>query len=362
MQTHNDNINTNTACHIKVAFNNEFRRFTLRTIQFSQLEANLRSLFSLGDTPFQVQFQDDEDDWILLSSDQELQHAVELTGNLLRLKIVHPPVSSENDLVFGAGDLKRLRLVRRPGPKNPTEPARPVTVPENGEAGDLDLGRRGPARLKLIRRPGPKNPTEPARPVTVPENGEAGDLDLGRRGPARLKLIRRPGPKNPTEPARPVRPVTVRENEEHINRAGNLKTRLRLVHPVIKERTESTASSGEEERVIGRAGPRLRLVKLPVVKNPQEPARCAAPSKNEEQGSRACPRLRLVKMPVVENTQEPTPSENEEQGSRACARLRLVKAPVVGNLQEPQCVLRRERRGCGRGKLTVCEVVQVVSL
>eukprot|EP01127_Copromyxa_protea_P022384 TRINITY_DN79_c0_g1_i1.p1 TRINITY_DN79_c0_g1~~TRINITY_DN79_c0_g1_i1.p1 ORF type:complete len:285 (-),score=47.96 TRINITY_DN79_c0_g1_i1:56-910(-) len=284
MQTHNDNINTNTACHIKVAFNNEFRRFTLRTIQFSQLEANLRSLFSLGDTPFQVQFQDDEDDWILLSSDQELQHAVELTGNLLRLKIVHPPVSSENDLVFGAGDLKRLRLVRRPGPKNPTEPARPV------------------------------------------------------------------------------RPVTVRENEEHINRAGNLKTRLRLVHPVIKERTESTASSGEEERVIGRAGPRLRLVKLPVVKNPQEPARCAAPSKNEEQGSRACPRLRLVKMPVVENTQEPTPSENEEQGSRACARLRLVKAPVVGNLQEPQCVLRRERRGCGRGKLTVCEVVQVVSL
>jgi hypothetical protein len=85
-------INNNAASlvtstrHVKVSHNDEFRRFTLQTLSFAHLEETLRTLYSLDNALLKVKFQDDENDWVLMSSDQELQYAAELSGNPLRLR------------------------------------------------------------------------------------------------------------------------------------------------------------------------------------------------------------------------------------------------------------------------------------
>jgi len=78
------NIETN-AIHIKVEYNNEFRRFSLEP-SFHSLTATLRRSFCLV-SPLQIKFLDDEEDWVVISSDQELLYAVELNGSPLRLSI-----------------------------------------------------------------------------------------------------------------------------------------------------------------------------------------------------------------------------------------------------------------------------------
>jgi len=73
--------------HVKVSHNDEFRRFTLQTLSFAHLEETLRTLYCLDSAiPIKVKFQDDENDWVLVSSDDELQYATELSGNPLRLR------------------------------------------------------------------------------------------------------------------------------------------------------------------------------------------------------------------------------------------------------------------------------------
>jgi len=73
--------------HVKVAYNGEYRRFALPSLQFAQLEDTLRTLYNLGSSQFKVKFQDDENDWVVLSTDEELKYAIELTGNPIRLTI-----------------------------------------------------------------------------------------------------------------------------------------------------------------------------------------------------------------------------------------------------------------------------------
>jgi len=79
--------NNTLSRHVKVAYKGEFRRFALPSLQFSQLEDTLRTLYNLGSASFKVKFQDDENDWVVLSTDEELKYAVELTGNPIRLTI-----------------------------------------------------------------------------------------------------------------------------------------------------------------------------------------------------------------------------------------------------------------------------------
>lgn len=76
----------NTPVHIKVAYENEFRRFLLDPVSFAQLDSTLKTLFSLN-TGFRIKFQDDENDWVLLTTDQELEYATELSGSPLRLQV-----------------------------------------------------------------------------------------------------------------------------------------------------------------------------------------------------------------------------------------------------------------------------------
>jgi len=85
MQT-TQTIQTNAPVHVKVALDNEFRRFLLNPISFEQLENTLKTLFSLQ-SEFRIKFQDDENDWVLITTDQELVYATELSGSPLRLQV-----------------------------------------------------------------------------------------------------------------------------------------------------------------------------------------------------------------------------------------------------------------------------------
>jgi len=86
MQTNTTTSNIRSPVHIKVAHENEFRRFLLTPVSFEQLETTLKALFNLTNE-VRIKFQDDENDWVLLSTDQELVYATELSGSPLRLQL-----------------------------------------------------------------------------------------------------------------------------------------------------------------------------------------------------------------------------------------------------------------------------------
>jgi hypothetical protein len=110
--------------HVKVAYVNEFRRFLLTPVSFDQLATTLKTLFNLQGE-FRIKFQDDENDWVLLTTDQELLYATELSGTPLRLSItlLDPTVktSAENARRGGHGHGCRGRGQGRGGFKSPEE-------------------------------------------------------------------------------------------------------------------------------------------------------------------------------------------------------------------------------------------------
>jgi len=64
------------------------RRFTFSDEKFIELEKVIRTIYSVPtDVLIKVQFMDDENDWVVISSDCELQHALQLVSGLLRLTI-----------------------------------------------------------------------------------------------------------------------------------------------------------------------------------------------------------------------------------------------------------------------------------
>jgi hypothetical protein len=83
---------TKSPVHIKVAHDNEFRRFVLDPITFDHLQNTLKTLFSI-ETEFRMKFQDEESDWVLITTEQELVYAIDISGSPLRLQV--QPISSE---------------------------------------------------------------------------------------------------------------------------------------------------------------------------------------------------------------------------------------------------------------------------
>jgi len=86
MQTSNKINNT----HCKIQCGNEFRRFLLPSTRFLDLEAQIRNAFVFApEKPLVIKYTDEEGDNVTISSDEELQFAIELfAGKLLRLTIV----------------------------------------------------------------------------------------------------------------------------------------------------------------------------------------------------------------------------------------------------------------------------------
>jgi len=88
MQQQNNETKLNV--HIKVDYNEEYRRFVVETLSFIHLEQTLRSLLYIDPAqPIKILFLDDEKDWVLLTSDAELAYAWELSVSLLRLSVKH---------------------------------------------------------------------------------------------------------------------------------------------------------------------------------------------------------------------------------------------------------------------------------
>jgi len=79
--------NPKTPVHIKVQHNEEFRRFSLSETTFSVLDTKLRTLFNIPSEPLKIKFLDDEKDWILISSDMELEHAIEILILPIRVQV-----------------------------------------------------------------------------------------------------------------------------------------------------------------------------------------------------------------------------------------------------------------------------------
>jgi len=65
---------------VKVCFGDEIRRFGFEGNSFSRLEEIIRSLFVMK-TSMVVKYQDDEKDWITITSDKELEVAFQLSAN-----------------------------------------------------------------------------------------------------------------------------------------------------------------------------------------------------------------------------------------------------------------------------------------
>jgi hypothetical protein len=86
MQSQQQIIIPNAPVHVKVALDNEFRRFLLSPITFEHLYSRLKALYNL-EYEFKISFQDDENDWVLITTDQELVYATELSGSPLRLQV-----------------------------------------------------------------------------------------------------------------------------------------------------------------------------------------------------------------------------------------------------------------------------------
>jgi len=87
--------NNNVNVHVKVEFNQEYRRFVVETLSFAHLEQTLRALLNIAPTqPIRILFLDDEKDWVLLSADEELSYAVELSASLLRLSVKPETISN----------------------------------------------------------------------------------------------------------------------------------------------------------------------------------------------------------------------------------------------------------------------------
>eukprot|EP01121_Diplochlamys_sp_Union-15-3_P006951 TRINITY_DN174_c0_g2_i1.p1 TRINITY_DN174_c0_g2~~TRINITY_DN174_c0_g2_i1.p1 ORF type:complete len:311 (+),score=39.09 TRINITY_DN174_c0_g2_i1:135-1067(+) len=84
--------------HCKISFNNDIRRISLTSLSFSSIEATIREIFKIPVSQnISIQYKDDENDLVTISSDIELSTAVELCSNqILRLFIVLPSSQPTN--------------------------------------------------------------------------------------------------------------------------------------------------------------------------------------------------------------------------------------------------------------------------
>jgi len=78
-----------TAHSVKISLGEDLRRFGFEGFSFAKLEEDIKLLYNLQPaTNFTVKFQDDENEWITISSDPELANAFQLCSNsILRLAI-----------------------------------------------------------------------------------------------------------------------------------------------------------------------------------------------------------------------------------------------------------------------------------
>jgi len=89
----NTDITTNTEnnIHVKLQFNDEFRRFfiphTNPSIKFIDLESKIKSLLRITENEISIKYKDEENEWITISSDDELETGIMISGNGLVFRL-----------------------------------------------------------------------------------------------------------------------------------------------------------------------------------------------------------------------------------------------------------------------------------
>jgi len=82
--------------NVKANHNSDLRRFAITSISFPLLESKLREVFSLPqEAVFGLLYADDEGDLVTLTTDAELQHAIQLSQGLLRLEVADRGANGE---------------------------------------------------------------------------------------------------------------------------------------------------------------------------------------------------------------------------------------------------------------------------
>jgi len=78
--------NNDAPVHVKTVYNGDYRRFQLNPVTFINLENTVRTIYSLF-SPLVLSFQDEEQDWVQLTSTEDLLYAIELVGSPLRVGV-----------------------------------------------------------------------------------------------------------------------------------------------------------------------------------------------------------------------------------------------------------------------------------
>lgn len=93
MQATRMNTETSQPVHIKVTNGEETRRFLLEEPSYERLLSTLKTLFALHpNTVLDLKYQDDENDWVTILSEEEFAYAATL-ATTLRLRITAPKVT-----------------------------------------------------------------------------------------------------------------------------------------------------------------------------------------------------------------------------------------------------------------------------
>jgi hypothetical protein len=80
--------NTTSNVHIKVQCENEFRRFVLVEVTYTALAETISSLLGFpSDANFKLSYLDDEGDWVLFATDDELCYACSITKSPLKIQV-----------------------------------------------------------------------------------------------------------------------------------------------------------------------------------------------------------------------------------------------------------------------------------
>jgi hypothetical protein len=89
---------------VKIFFKDEIRRFSFTGSSFYELRAALKQLLAISNDNFAIRYQDDEGDWVTITSDSEMQYAFQLVNaQALRLKIEDKPAMNVPSLVPAEG-------------------------------------------------------------------------------------------------------------------------------------------------------------------------------------------------------------------------------------------------------------------
>jgi len=74
--------------HVKIQCDNDFRRFVLAEVTYTKLAETICSLLRFApNSSFKLSYLDDENDWVLFTTDSELQYAVTISKSPLKISV-----------------------------------------------------------------------------------------------------------------------------------------------------------------------------------------------------------------------------------------------------------------------------------